>query len=369
MAGEKTEKPTPQKKRQARKEGQIARTPDLGAWVGMLVASALLPMVVRSMLSRARALLTKVVQIVEDPDPGRMLGLLHDIPLAIGLSVAPLAFGMLLTGVGSAAAQGGLNFATKLLKPKFDKLNPFSGLKKVFGPHAMWEAVKTIVKSTVLGIVLYFSVKDLIPTFMGSGPIPMEVILREAGDTVIRLIRAAAAAGLVMAGADYAVAKRRIDKQLKMSKQEIKEEMKRSEGDPHVKGQIRARQFAMARNRMMSDVPKSDVIVVNPTHLAVALTYDPLKGAPRVVAKGSGTIAQKIRDLGSEHRVPMVQDRALARTLYKACKVGQEIPPDLYAAVATVLAFIMSLKAKGSVAGTHRLPENRRIAVPEPPGS
>jgi flagellar biosynthetic protein FlhB len=220
--------------------------------------------------------------------------------------------------------------------------------------------VKTVVKSVVLGIVLYFSVKDLIPTFMGNGPIPMEVILKEVVDTVIRLIRAAAGAGLVMAAADYAVAKRRIDKQLKMSKQDIKEEMKRSEGDPHIKGQIRARQFAMARNRMMADVPKADVIVVNPTHVAVALRYDPLKGAPRVVAKGSGTIAQKIRELGSENRVPMVQDQALARTLYKACKIGQEIPPELYAAVATVLAFIMSLKARGAAAGTHKLPANRR---------
>ena len=360
MSGEKTEKPTPQKKKQARKEGQIARTPDLGAWAGMLLASVLLPMVVRTMMQRAQALLIKVVAIIENPDTGRMLALLHDVLFSIGIAVAPLAFGMLIAGVGSASAQGGMNFATKLLKPKFSKINPFTGLKKVIGPHAMWEAVKTIVKSAVLGAVLYWSVKDLIPTFMGNGPIPMEVIISEAMDTALRLIRAAAAAGLVMAAADYAVAKRRIDKQLRMSKHDIKEEHKRSEGDPHIKGQIRARQFAMARNRMMADVPKADVIVVNPTHVAIALRYDPLKGAPRVVAKGRGTIAQKIRDLGSENRIPTVQDPSLAHTLYKACKIGQEIPPELYAAVATVLAFIMSLKAKGAAAGTHKIPENRR---------
>ncbi|MFI5953569.1 flagellar biosynthesis protein FlhB [Cryptosporangium sp. NPDC051539] len=364
MSGEKTEKPTPQKKKQARKEGQIARTPDLGAWVGMLLASLLLPKVITAVMDRSRTLLDKAVDVIGHPDPHRGTGLMRDVLFAVAISVAPLALGMLLAGVGSAAAQGGLNFATKLLKPKFSKLNPFSGLKKIIGPHALWEAIKTIVKSTVLGAVLYWSIKGLIPVLMGGGRIPNEVIISEVINTVERLIRSAAAAGLVMAAADYAVAKRRIDKQLRMSKQDIKEEHKRSEGDPHVKGAIRARQMAMSRSRMMADVPKADVIVTNPTHVAVALRYDPLKGAPRVVAKGSGTIADKIRTLGSENRIPTIQDVGLARTLYKACKVGQEIPPELYAAVATVLAFVMSLKAKGAAAGTHRLPANRRAALP-----
>ncbi|EXG80959.1 EscU/YscU/HrcU family type III secretion system export apparatus switch protein [Cryptosporangium arvum] len=367
MSGEKTEKPTPQKKKKARKEGQIARTPDLGAWVGMLLASFLLPMVIRSMMDRARTLFEKAIDVVEDPDANRMLGLLTDMLPAIALTVAPLAVGMMLTGIGSTAAQGGLNFATKLLKPKFSKLNPFSGLKKILGPHALWEAIKTIVKSGVIGAVLYWSIKDVIPVLMGNGQIPTAVIMEQVVVTVERLIRSAAAAGLVMAAADYAVAKRRTDKQLRMSKQDIKEEHKKSEGDPHVKGAIRAKQMAMSRNRMMADVPKADAVIVNPTHYAVALRYDPLKGAPRVVAKGTGTIAQKIRELGTENRVPVIQDVALARTLYKACDIGQEIPPELYAAVATVLAFVMSLKAKGAAAGTHRLPANRRVALPAAP--
>ncbi|GAA0243618.1 EscU/YscU/HrcU family type III secretion system export apparatus switch protein [Cryptosporangium japonicum] len=364
MSGEKTEKPTPQKKKKARKEGQIARTPDLGAWVGMLLASFLLPMVIRAMMDRARTLFEKAIDVIENPDAGRMLSLIPDLLPAIGLAVAPLAIGMMLTGIGATAAQGGLNFATKLLKPKLSKLNPFSGLKKILGPHALWEAIKTIVKSGVIGAVLYWSIKDVIPVLMGNGQIPTEVIMEQVVVTVERLIRSAAAAGLVMAAADYAVAKRRTDKQLRMSKQDIKEEHKKTEGDPHVKGAIRAKQMAMARNRMMADVPKADAVIVNPTHYAVALRYDPLKGAPRVVAKGTGTIAQKIRELGTENRVPVIQDVALARTLYKACDIGQEIPPELYAAVATVLAFVMSLKAKGAAAGTHTLPANRRVALP-----
>jgi flagellar biosynthetic protein FlhB len=140
-----------------------------------------------------------------------------------------------------------------------------------------------------------------------------------------------------------------------MSKQEVKEEYKRTEGDPHVKGQIRARQHAMARNRMMSDVPTADVVLVNPTHVAVALRYEPEKGAPRVVAKGQGNIASKIRDLATENRIPMIQDVPLARALYGSCEIGMEVPAEFYGAVAKVLAFVMSLKSRGSAAGTHRL--------------
>jgi flagellar biosynthetic protein FlhB len=159
-----------------------------------------------------------------------------------------------------------------------------------------------------------------------------------------------------MAAADYFVVRRRTNKQLRMSKEEVKQEHKNTEGDPHVKGHIRAKQMAMARNRQMADVPTADVVLVNPTHVAVALRYDPEKGAPRVLAKGQGAIAQKIRELASEHRIPMVQDVPLARALEKSVEVGMEIPADFYGAVAKVLAFVMSLKAKGSAAGLHRNP-------------
>jgi flagellar biosynthetic protein FlhB len=141
-----------------------------------------------------------------------------------------------------------------------------------------------------------------------------------------------------------------------MTKEEVKQEHKNTEGDPHVKGHIRAKQMAMARNRQMADVPTADVVLVNPTHVAVALRYDPERGAPRVIAKGQGAIAGKIRDLATEHRIPMVQDVALARALEKSVEVGQEIPADFYGAVAKVLAFVMSLKSRGSAAGLHRNP-------------
>lgn len=355
MSGEKTEKPTPQKLQKARKEGQIGRSPDVGAWVGMLAASVLIPMTLSRSATLAQELLGKIPGVIADPDPTVALHVLKDGMMGAALAVAPLALGMLILGIAAAAAQGGIRFATKLLVPKFNRLNPMSGLKRVFGPQALWEGTKALVKTVVLGAVLYSSVKELIPVLMSAGHLPLTTIMGMVGDAVITLIRFASIAGLVMAAADYLVVRRRTMKQLKMSKQEVKEEHKSSEGDPHVKGQIRARQMAMARNRMMTDLVKADVVVVNPTHVAVALRYDPAKGAPRVIAKGSGAVAAKIRAKATEHRIPMVQDVTLARALHKGCDLGQEVPAELYGAVARVLAFVMGLKARGSAAGTHRL--------------
>jgi flagellar biosynthetic protein FlhB len=188
-------------------------------------------------------------------------------------------------------------------------------------------------------------------------------------ETAVRLMRYAAVAGLVMAGADYAMARRRTNKQTYMSKEDIKQEHKNTEGDPQLKGAIRSRQMAMSRNRMMAELPKADVVMVNPIHVAVALRYDPSRGAPRVIAKGAGAIAAKIREKASEYRIPMVEDVPLARLLYRTVELDQEIPPELYLAVARVLAFVMSLKARGSAAGLHRNPTAGTV-LPEPePGA
>jgi flagellar biosynthetic protein FlhB len=240
------------------------------------------------------------------------------------------------------------------MMPKFSRLNPLQGIKRTMGPHAWWEAAKALIKTAVLGAVLYSAIRGLIPALMTAGSMPLSMLLGTVGHAVVSLIRAAAIAGLVMAGADYFVARKRTNKQLRMTKQEVKDEHKRSDGDPHVKGQIRSRQLAMSRNRMISDLASADVVVVNPTHVAVALRYDPAKGAPRVVAKGAGVVAAKIREKAAENRIPMVQDVPLARALHKSCDIGAEIPAEFFGAVARVLAFVMGLKAKGSAAGLHQ---------------
>ncbi|BCJ53803.1 flagellar biosynthetic protein FlhB [Actinoplanes sp. NBRC 14428] len=356
MSGEKTEQPTPQKLKKAKQEGQIGRSQDVGAWFGMLAASIMLPRTMESAMDHSRELMAKIPDVIADPDPNIALGILKDGMMSAGWAVLPLALTMMAVGIAAAGAQGGIRVATKLFIPKFKRLNPLPGIKRMFGPQSLWEGTKALVKTAVLGGVLYLTMKDIVPLLMTAGRLQIGSLLGVVNDAALNLIRAASAAGIVMAAADYFVVRRRTNKQLRMSKEEVKQEHKNTEGDPHVKGHIRARQMAMARNRQMADVPTADVILVNPTHVAVALRYDPEKGAPRVLAKGQGAIAQKIRELATEHRIPMVQDVPLARALEKSVDVGQEIPAEFYGAVAKVLAFVMSLKSRGSAAGVHRNP-------------
>src|SRR3954449_7595698 len=356
MAGEKTEQPTQQKLKKAKQEGQIGRSQDVGAWFGMLAASILLPRTLSSAMDDARELMAKVPDVIADPDPAIALGILKDGLMGAAWAVLPLALTMMAVGVAAAGAQGGIRVASKLFIPKFSRLNPLPGFKKMLGPQAMWEGTKALIKTGVLAGVLYMTMKDIVPLLMTAGRLQIGSLLSVINNATLSLIRAASVAGIVMAAADYFVVRRRTNKQLRMTKEEVKQENKNTEGDPHVKAHIRSKQMAMARNRQMADVPTADVVLVNPTHVAVALRYDPERGAPRVVAKGQGPIATKIRELAAEHRVPMVQDVPLARALHASCDVGAEISAEFYGAVAKVLAFVMSLKARGSAAGLHRNP-------------
>jgi flagellar biosynthesis protein FlhB len=328
----------------------------VGAWFGMLAASFILPGTLESAVGHAREALSRVPAVVDNPDTAVALDMLKSGALGAVTAVAPLALAVMVVGIAGAGAQGGIRVATKLFIPKFNRLNPLPGLKRMVGTQSLWEGTKALLKTAVLGGVLYMTVKDLVPVLMTAGQLPLGTLLTIVKDTTLTLVRYAAAAGILLAAVDYFVVRRKSMKQLRMSKEDIKQEHKQAEGDPHVKGQIRSRQMAMARNRQMADVPKADVVLVNPTHVAVALRYDPMKGAPRVLAKGRGAIATKIRELATEHRIPMVQDVPLARALHAGTEVGQEIPAEFYGAVAKVLAFVMSLKARGAAAGTHRNP-------------
>jgi flagellar biosynthetic protein FlhB len=354
-SGEKTEKATPRKIKKARREGQIGHSPELGSWLSVLAASFVLPGVGQSLMSVTRTCLVQVGATIENPDIGEAIGMTKWALMQSAKAVAPLAILVLLTSVASAGAQGGIWVAPKLLKPKIDRLNPLKGIKRMFGPHGAWSLLKSLLKLAVLALVTYLSVRQLVPQLMAAGSLPLSAVMGTATSAALRLVRFGAMAGLAMAVVDIVVVRRRNNKQLKMTKHEIKEEAKTSDGDPLLRGAMRARALAISRNRMMADVPGADVIIVNPTHYAVALKYEANKGAPRVVAKGTDHMAARIREVAERNRVPLVQDVPLARTLFATCDIGQEIPADLYQAVATVLAFIMRLKRKGSVAGTHRL--------------
>jgi flagellar biosynthetic protein FlhB len=351
--GEKSEKATPKRIKKARSEGQIGNSPEVGTWLGLLAASFVLPKLMHSLFAIGTTGLVEVAATIRQPDTAHAMAAASSLFHSAITTIVPL--GLMIAAISTAmvAAQGGIRVAPKLLKPKLKRLNPLSGIKRMFGPQGAWNLVKALLKTAALAGVVYASVHRLVPSVMGSGSLQLSTLVNTATSSVLSLLRYASAAGLAMAVVDWMVVRRRNNKSLKMTKEEVKEEFKSSEGDPHIRGQRRSRQLAMARNRMMADVQTADVVLVNPTHVAVALKYEPARGAPRVVAKGADHVAARIRALAEQHRVPMVTDVPLARTLYKACEVGQEIPPDLYRAVATVLAFIMTLKKRGSAAGVH----------------
>ena len=351
--GERTEKATPKRRKKARHDGQIGNTPELGAWMGMLAATFVLPHVFSSLYQAATTCLVRVGAVIRTPDTGRAIAAATAAFGDAFTAALPLALLTAFIGVLGVAGQGALWFAPGLLKPKFSRLNPLSGLKRMFGKHGWWTLAKSLLKTAALALVVYLAIRHLIPTLMGSGSLTLQTLLTVSVSATLNVLRYASVAGLLMAFADYFVTRKRNEKQLKMTKHELKEEAKESEGDPMVRHHRRARAMAMRRNRMLADIPDADVVVVNPTHVAVALKYDPERGAPRVVAKGADHVAAKIREIAERNRVPMVSDVPLARTLFKTCEIGQEIPADLYKAVATVLAFIMTLKKRGSAAGVH----------------
>lgn len=364
MSGEKTEKPTERRRKESRKEGQVPRTQELGGWASLLVVGLALPMMLRHELEALRDLMVTCLSMGDEATTGKALGLLGRGAQHVLFSLVILGCAVMVVSVASAMAQGGLYFATKSLKPKLSKLDPIKGAKRIFGPHALWEGAKMLLKSALVALVVYLAIRAVMPLI--GGLVPIHTVLDTVSAQALGLVRNISLVGLGMAAADYAVQRRRVGKQVRMSKEEVKQEHRQTEGDPMIKSAIRSRQLAAARNRMMADVPTADVVLVNPTHVAVALRYEAERGAPRVVARGAGAVAAKIRAVAAEEQVPLVRDVPLARTLYRSTKVGQEIPPELFAAVAQVLAFVLSRRARGQRGGEHDGPR-REASLPVVP--
>lgn len=353
---QKTEKATPKKIKDARKEGQVAKSQEVAAWSSTLVMTLVLPWTFGRGADLLERLMEQVRRLVESPDPGLALALWGEGMTGALLVVGPMAVLLMVIGIAANLAQVGFTPSPKALKPKLSRLNPLPGIKRLFGAKTMWNACKEVIKLAILGGFASAAVSDFVPLIVASGGLTYAEAFTAAGGTAMSFLRNAALLGMVLAAADYAMQKKQMGTELKMTKQEVKDEHKQAEGDPHLKGAIRERQMRMSRNRMMADIASADVVLVNPTHVAVALRYDPTGGAPRVVAKGSGAIAAKVREKAQEARVPMVRDVPLARALHRSCEIGDEIPAELYAAVARVLAFLFSLKARGVAAGTHVVP-------------
>ena len=351
--GERTEQATPKRMKEVRSKGQLSRSEDLTAWVGVGVAGLMMPVTIKRGSQAGSEGLLGVAAVAQNPDPQLALGILGEGLSALGFVAGPLLGTVAAAVLLTAALQGGIHF--KKFKGKFEQFNLIAGVKRVFGTQALWQGIKALLKTAVVALVLYLVIQKLMPVLSTAGGLPVASVLAAAGGGVASLLQAAVAAGLVLAVADIFVVQKRNRKKTRMTKKEVRDENKNMEGDPLIKSQRRSRQLAMSRNRMISAVADADVVLVNPTHVAVALKYEPGKSAPRVVAKGAGTIAARIREEAETQQVPMVRDIPLARAIHGACELGQEIPPDLYNAVARVLAFVMALKSRGSASGLHTM--------------
>ncbi len=351
MAGDKhakTEKPSARRKREARQRGQVAKSPDISIWALVLVASFMVPLVFSSALKSERTLWFQVVPAtIGNPDQSHALAAVGQGFKAALTALGPLFGAVVVTAIVANISQTGLVFKKNAIGLNFSRLSPRQGLKRVFSLNGLSTLLRSLVKLVVLGLLAYSQFRSLAAT-LASGTVPLGALLVLTAHKAITFIRTVAVVALVLGIGDYFLQRRRVNKQLMMTKQEAKEEHKMEEGRPEVKAAIRRRQVKMSRMRMMAEVGRADVVIVNPVHVAVALRYDPGKGAPRVVAKGADEVAAAIREEAAKHDVPIVEDVPLARTLWQVCDIDDEIPADLFEAVARVLAFIYGIKARGS---------------------
>ena len=357
----KTEKPTARRLRDARKEGQFARTPDTATWLGIAAGTALVPHGLGVLRDEVGRMLATLPDVAADPTAARALASVSGLPSAVLTAAAPVGLAAVAAAVLGTAVQG-VHPTTKTVRFKASRLSPKQGIKRMLGVRAAWEALKALLKVTVIAVVVLSLARSLVPQLLASGTLPVPVTLGVLGAGLRTLIWTVTVTGLLLALGDYVFQRRTVMKQLRMTPREIKDENRQSEGDPMVKGAIRAKQMAMSRNRMLAAVSNADVVLVNPTHYAVALRYEAGRGAPRVVAKGTDTLAAKIRERAREHRVPIVEDKPLARLLHRVCEVDDEVPAELYAAVARILAFVFSLRRPGS-----GVPRPGPSALPEMP--
>jgi flagellar biosynthesis protein FlhB len=347
---ERTEEATPRRREDARKKGQVFKSMELVGAASLLGSYLILkyagPFMAGRVFTFAQRLWEGGAQ--QDWSEAGVHKLLVDLFLLVALVVAPVLAGAAVVGLVGNVVQVGFLFTMEPLLPSFDRINPFAGLKRVFSRRALAEMAKSILKMTIIGYVAYATVAgdlDSFPVLLG---LELNQVVVFLTDLVSRLMLRVGLAMLVMALADYFYQRWEYEQSIRMSKQEIKEEFKQMEGNPEVRSKIRQRQREMARQRQMQDVQKADVVVTNPTHFAVALAYKTESmPAPRVLAKGQGLVALRIRELAKEADVPIVENKPLTRELHRLVEVGQEVPGDLYQAVAEVLAFVYQLKQKG----------------------
>ena len=348
FAQERTESATPKKRQKVRSEGKVCKSRDLTAAVEILVGLIGLLILGRSIAGGLIDYLRDTISFMGDGtlfQEGWFSRLEYSgirtyfgSWLVLGLVIAVFVVGVTIRQVGWV-------ISFEPFKLNFGRLNPVSGMKKIISLRSLVELLKGLLKAFVFAVVIYIALRDKLPIAIRAVHFPMEQGMMLLWDLLWDLSMRLAVMLLIMALFDYLYQKWDYEKSIKMSKQEIKEEYKQMEGDPQIKSKIRQRQREMAKKRMMSSVPKADVVITNPTTLAIALMYQrEIMAAPQIVAKGKGFVARKIRELAEEHGIPVIENKPLARALFEATEIGDEVPENLYRGVAEILAMVYKLK-------------------------
>jgi flagellar biosynthetic protein FlhB len=349
FAGEKTEKATPKKRQDTRKKGQVAKSMEVSGASVLLAAFFCLLIFGGYMRDRTVRLFTDIYinRLSMNVTKDNVMQLFGEYGVQILLLLAPLFISIFVIALVANYLQVGFMLTGETLKMKFSKIDPIKGFKNIFSMRSLVEFLKSVIKLTIIGYLVYstlWAAREDLSSLSTMGP---DTIFHFVADITMSLGFKIAIGLIILAVLDYMYQKYDYEKNIRMSKQDIKDEYKKMEGDPLIKGKIRERQRRMALQRMMQEVPNADVIITNPTHFAVAIKYDgSTMEAPQIIAKGQDFMALRIKEIAKEHGIITMENKPLARALYQRSEIGDSIPGDLFQAVAEVLAYVYKLKGK-----------------------
>lgn len=347
---DRTEAPTPRRIAEAREEGNVVRSNEINAAAILLLSVVLLRGPGGNLVSALSGLIEQNVKELPTTDLSEVW--LRQTAFNSALKVLPslgiILLGIMVAGIAVTLAQTGFLWTSKRIGFDFKRINPVNGFKRLFSKNSLFELFKTLIKLVIIGWVTYSYLKANTMQLVSLAALDFRVSVGQIVQIFFALMTRVSVIYFILAAGDYAYQRWEYMRNLRMTKQEIKEELKRSEGDPLLKSRIRSQQRRMARKRMMANVPKATVIVTNPTHLAIAVEYRNEMHAPRILAKGAYKIAERIVEIARSHDIPVVQNIPLAWAIYKTIDIDQEISPDLYKAMAEVLAFVYRSKANNS---------------------
>jgi len=356
--GQKTEKPTPKRLQEARKKGQIPRSADLVSWSSLLVASFVIPTLLRGLNDQMRQYFDRVTQAADHAEWGAAMEASSALAVGTVLVLLPfLGLLMLLSALG-LAVQGGVTLTLQPLRPKLERISIKAGVKRLFSAQAAVDTLKAVVRLVALVAIVTQVAFDSVERYLSGTGQDLAKVGPELGAALLLVVRLAAVLGIVVGVADYFFQRWKTMKQLRMSAYDIKQERRNTEGDQMIRGRRRSMHQKLSRNQMLAAVQDASVVVVNPTHYSVALSYAAGQ-VPTVVAKGVDDLAFRIRERAFEHHIPVVESRALARLMHDTIEVGEEVPAELYEAIAIVIAFVMQ-RPPGAFGDTVR-----QVNVPE----